>query len=318
MTTKAVASRRAAVLGHPIAHSLSPALHNAAYAELGLTNWAYDAHDVTTEQLPEFLAQMDDSWAGLSLTMPLKSSIQPHLDVIDPLAEVVGAANTVICQYSGGSRMLVGANTDVYGIVASLRTAGLTAAINSAAVLGAGGTAAAALAALAELGCAEPQVLVRSRGRAGALLRAADRMGVHPQWRSFSGPDAVAALLEADVVISTVPAGATDGLVPLLMEARQMRAAGANSGGALDASVEESGALAGESAALGMLLDVVYDPWPTRFAEYWRGTGAVIVPGTAMLLHQAGEQVRLITGQTAPIDVMAQALARAGKPVSAN
>jgi len=295
MTTKAVASRRAAVLGHPIAHSLSPTLHNAAYAQLGLANWTYDAHDVTTEQLPDFLAQMDDSWAGLSLTMPLKSSIQPHLDVIDPLAEVVGAVNTVICQYSGGSRMLIGANTDVYGIVASLRTAGLTTPIESAAVLGAGGTAAAALAALAELGCAEPQVLVRSRGRAGALLRAADRMGVHPQWRSFSGPDAIAALLEADVVISTVPAGATDALVPLLTEAR-----------------------AAKSAALGMLLDVVYDPWPTGLAEYWHATGAPIVPGTAMLLHQAGEQVRLMTGKTAPIAAMSQALARAGKPVSAN
>src|SRR5690625_639180 len=314
MTTKAIASRRAAVLGHPIAHSLSPALHNASYAELGLKNWTYDAHDVTTEQLPDFLAQMDDSWAGLSLTMPLKSSIQPHLDVIDPLAEVVGAANTVICQYSGGSRMLIGANTDVYGIVASLRTAGLTTPINSAAALGAGGTAAAALAALAELGCAEPKVLVRSRGRAGALLRAADRMGVHPQWRSFSGPDAIAALLEADVVISTVPAGATDALVPLLTEAREMRAAGATPAGG-----SAAGAIsAGEAAALGMLLDVVYDPWPTGFAEYWRGTGAPIVPGTAMLLHQAGEQVRLMTGKAAPIAAMSQALARAGKPVSAN
>src|SRR5699024_6865862 len=175
MTTKAIETRRAAVLGHPIAHSLSPALHNAAYAELGLANWTYDAHDVTTEQLPDFLAQMDDSWAGLSLTMPLKSSIQPHLDVIHPLAEVVGAAHTVICQYLRGGRMLIGANTAVSGIAPSLRPAGLTTPITSAAALGAGATAAAALAALAELGCAQPQVLVRSRGRAAALLRAAYR-----------------------------------------------------------------------------------------------------------------------------------------------
>src|SRR5690625_5998680 len=106
MTTKAIASRRAAVLGHPIAHSLSPALHNAAYAELGLKNWTYDAHDVTTEQLPDCFAQMDDSWAGLFLTMTPKSSIQPHLDVIDTLDEVVGAANTDLRLYSGRSRML--------------------------------------------------------------------------------------------------------------------------------------------------------------------------------------------------------------------
>jgi len=290
-------ARRAAVLGSPIAHSLSPALHNAAYLELGLEGWSYGSHDVTSEQLPAFLEQLDSSWAGLSLTMPLKSSVQPHLDVIDPLAEVVGAVNTVICQYTGASRMLVGANTDVYGIVAALRTAGLTTPISSAVVLGAGGTAAAALAALAELGCPEPQVLVRSRGRAGALLLAADRMGVHPQWRSFSGPDAIEAITGADVVISTVPAGATDSLVDLISEAR-------------------SGDGVGGSASLGMLLDVVYDPWPTPLAAYWQTQGAPIVPGTAMLLHQAGEQVRLMTGNQAPIDVMSAALEAAGKPVS--
>src|SRR5690625_3004886 len=288
--TNSSGPRRAAVLGHPIAHSLSPALHNSAYAQLGLDNWTYDAHDVTSQALPEFLAQMDSSWAGLSLTMPLKTSIQRHLDVIDPLAEVVGAVNTVICQYSGGNGMLIGANTDVYGIVAALRTAGLTSPIKSAAVLGAGGTAAAALAALAALGCTEPQALVRSRGRGGALLRAADRMGVHPQWRSFVGPDAISALVEADVVVSTVPSGATDQLVELLTAA--------------------------EPARLGMLLDVVYDPWPTNFAAYWSSTGAPIVPGTAMLLHQAGEQLRLMTGKPAPIAVMAGALEAAGKPVA--
>lgn len=293
--TNSSGPRRAAVLGHPIAHSLSPALHNSAYAKLGLDKWTYDAHDVTSQALPEFLAQMDSSWAGLSLTMPLKTSIQAHLDVIDPLAEVVGAVNTVICQYSGGNRMLIGANTDVYGIVAALRTAGLTSPIKSAAVLGAGGTAAAALAALAELGCTEPQVLVRSRGRAGALLRAADRMGVHPQWRSFAGPDAISALVEADVVISTVPSGATDQLVELLTASRS------------DASAP---------GKLGMLLDVIYDPWPTNFAAYWSSTGAPIVPGTAMLLHQAGEQLRLMTGKPAPIAVMAGALEAAGKPVA--
>src|SRR5690625_4979357 len=238
---------------------------------------------------------MDSSWSVLSLTMPLKTSIQRHLDVIEPLAEVVGAVNTVICQYSGGNRMLIGANTDVYGIVAALRTAGLTSPIKSAAVLGAGGTAAAALAALAELGCTEPQVLVRSRGRAGALLRAADRMGVHPLWRTFSGPDAIDALLGADVVISTVPAGASDGLIELLTAAR---------------------AESGNESRLGVLLDVVYDPWPTPLASYWQESGAATVPGTAMLLHQAGEQLRLMTGRIAPIDVMSAALAAAGKPVS--
>lgn len=297
-------ARRAAVLGHPISHSLSPALHSAAYAALGLSNWSYAAHDVTSEALPQFLADLDSSWAGLSLTMPLKSSIQPHLDVIDPLAEVVGAVNTVLCQYTGstgGTRILVGANTDVHGIVASLRTAGLTTPVRSAAVLGAGGTAAAALAALAELGCTSPQVLVRSRGRAGSLLLAADRMGVQPQWRSFSGPDAVAAVRGADVVISTVPAGGADVLIPLL-------------GGPDPLGDDAAGGSADSSWNPGVLLDVVYDPWPTPFAQFWRASGGVSVPGTAMLAHQAAEQIRLMTGRQVDLAVLDSALRAAGRP----
>jgi len=281
--------RRAAVLGHPIAHSLSPALHNAGYQAVGLTHWSYDAHDVTVEQLPGFLRDLDESWAGLSITMPLKHVVAEEVDIIHPLAEVVGAVNTVLFQTSRGGRLLVGANTDVYGIVASLQEKGVSR-VSSAAVLGAGGTAAAALAALGELGCSSPHVLVRSRGRAGGLLRAADRMGVHPQWRSFSGDDAFAAIREADVVISTVPAGATDAVAKRL-----------HSDGAGISSV---------------LLDAVYDPWPTPLASIWAQLGGKIVPGTAMLMHQAAEQFRLMTGIVAPIDAMRDALSAAGKPVS--
>ena len=114
-------TRRAAVLGHPVAHSLSPTLHRAAYAALGLDEWAYDPVDVTEEQLADFVAGLSDEWVGLSLTMPLKQTVLPLLDHVEPLAQVVGAVNTVLLQGSGPARTLVGANTDVHGLVAALR-----------------------------------------------------------------------------------------------------------------------------------------------------------------------------------------------------
>jgi shikimate dehydrogenase len=112
------ASRRAAVLGHPIAHSLSPALHRAAHRALGL-DWSYEAIDTTEEQLPAVVGRLDASWAGLSVTMPLKVAMMGLVHVVEPLAEVVGAVNTVLV--TEGGAMLVGANTDVFGIVAALR-----------------------------------------------------------------------------------------------------------------------------------------------------------------------------------------------------
>ncbi len=147
--------RRAAVLGHPIAHSLSPRLHRAAYAALGLEGWRYDAVDVTEEALGAFLAGLTDEWAGLSLTMPLKQTVLPLLDHVEPLAAVVGAVNTVLVQGGGARPVLTGTNTDVHGIVVALAEAlgpqALSGAqpVRIAAVLGAGATAASTLAALA-------------------------------------------------------------------------------------------------------------------------------------------------------------------------
>jgi shikimate dehydrogenase len=265
------APRRAAVLGHPVAHSLSPTLHRAAYASLGLTGWRYDAVDVTEGALPEFVAALDESWVGLSLTMPLKQTVIPLLDHVEPLAEVVGAVNTVLLQ----GRTLIGANTDVYGIVTAL---GLDGPAGSAAVLGAGATASSTLAALAQLGCTSPVVYVRSVARAGGLMRAAHRMGVTPVYRTLD--KAAAEIGRADVVVSTLPPHAADTL---------------------------AGSLAGAGAG-GVLLDVAYDPRPTALSVAWRALGGVAVPGEQMLLHQAAEQVRLMTGHPAPLEAMSAAL----------
>lgn len=112
--------RRAAVLGSPIAHSLSPVLHRAAYAELGLDDWSYDRFEVDEAALPGFVAGLDASWAGLSLTMPLKRAIIPLLDEISATAASVEAVNTVVLTEDGRR---VGDNTDIPGMIAALRSA---------------------------------------------------------------------------------------------------------------------------------------------------------------------------------------------------
>ena len=271
------AVRRAAVLGHPVAHSLSPVLHGAAYAALGLDGWRYDAVDVTEDALTTFLRDLDGSWAGLSLTMPLKQTVLPLLDHVEPLAEVVGAVNTVLVHGAGAGRTLTGANTDVHGLVRALGEAGVDGDVRTGAVLGAGATAASTLAALAQLGCTSPRVYVRPQARAGGLLRAALRMGVEPRLCRLD--DAAAEIARADVVVSTLPAHAADGLAA-----------------ALPASVE------------GALLDVCYDPSPTALGSAWAARGGAVVGGERMLLHQAAEQVRLMTGRVAPLDAMDAAL----------
>jgi shikimate dehydrogenase len=189
---------RAAVFGSPIAHSLSPALHRAAYAELGL-DWSYQAVEVTEATLPTAL---DGDWAGLSLTMPLKRAVLPLLDEVSALATAVGGANTVL--YEGGRRR--GDNTDVYGIVTALAQAGV-ASPASAIVLGGGATAASAVAALRELGIAKTTLAVRDPARAVEAAAAADRLEVAVQVAPL---DDLAALLPVDLVISTLPAGGAD------------------------------------------------------------------------------------------------------------
>lgn len=270
------------MLGHPIGHSLSPVLHRAAYQALGLTDWRYDSVDVAEAELAGFVAALDASWAGISLTMPLKQRVLPLLDHVEPLAETVGAVNTVLVQPVGRSVTLTGANTDVHGVVAALRErmASGAPAPRSAAVLGGGATAASTLAALGELGCTAPVVYVRSIGRSGPLQRAAHRMGLTPSVRTLDR--AAAELGDADVVVSTLPAGASD---------------------------DVAGALVGPVD--GPLLDVVYSPARTALVTAWEAAGGVAVGGARMLLHQAAEQVRLMTGHPAPLEAMDAALREA-------
>jgi shikimate dehydrogenase len=257
---------KAAVLGSPIAHSLSPVLHTAAYAALGLGDWTYAAIECDEAGLPGVLAI--PGWAGLSLTMPLKRAVLPLLDRTEPLAVEAGGANTVV--FEGGARL--GYNTDVPGMVAALAEAGVTAPAG-ATILGAGATACAALAAVREIGLSSAVVLVRDRARTGDLLAAAGRLGMAVELRPFGTE-----VRDGDLLISTVPVGAADFYAE---RARRSR------------------------LGFSAVLDVVYHPWPTPLAQAATRSGAIVVSGFDLLLHQAVRQVELMTGiKPAPLDDM--------------
>jgi shikimate dehydrogenase len=255
--------RRLAVLGSPIAHSLSPRLHAAAYAELGLDH-EYGAIELTGDALPGFLDGLDASWRGLSLTMPLKRDVVPLLDDPHPLVEETGVANTVVLD----SGVRSGFNTDVHGIVAALADAGLTTA-RTAILLGAGATARSALAALQGLGVGRFTVAVRDPARADDLVAQALAAGVEVELTGLGGLDAHPAV---DVVVSTLPNG-VERVVELPMAVRTH----------------------------AVVLDVAYDPWPTPLAASVEAVGGRVAPGLAMLLHQAVAQVRVFAG--GPVDV---------------
>lgn len=275
MPARATDRRRAAVLGSPIAHSLSPALHRAAYAELGLEGWTYDRFDVDEEALPGFFEQLGPEWAGLSLTMPLKRAVIPLLDGITETAASVDAVNTVVLTEDGRK---TGDNTDIPGIVAALREHGIEK-VETAAVLGAGATASSALAALARICTGEVAVYVRSEARAAEIRGWAERLDVTVRIADWADAEEA---LRAPLVVATTPAGATD---------------------ALAAAVPEMPAT---------LFDVLYDPWPTALAARWSGYGGAVVSGLDLLLHQAVLQVEQMTGRApAPLAAMRRAGERA-------
>ncbi|MGW2470392.1 shikimate dehydrogenase [Streptomyces bauhiniae] len=275
MTSKAVDCRRAAVLGKPIAHSLSPVLHRAAYAELGLGDWSYDRFEVDEAGLAGFFAGLGPEWAGLSLTMPLKRAVMPLLDEVSETAASVDAVNTVVFTEDGRK---VGDNTDIPGMVAALREHGIEE-VESAAILGAGATASSALAALARICPGEVVVYVRSAARAAEMREWGERLDVDV--RTADWADAAEAL-RAPLVIATTPAGTADALATAVPERPTT------------------------------LFDVLYDPWPTELAARWSMFGGAVVGGLDLLVHQAVLQVERMTGRTpAPLEAMRRAGERA-------
>jgi shikimate dehydrogenase len=261
---------RAAVLGKPVGHSLSPVLHTAGYAAAGLAGWSYTAIECAETELAALVAGLGPEWAGLSLTMPLKEVALAVADEVAPLAATLGAGNTLV-RAPGGWRA---ENTDAPGIVEAL---GVVPGGAQVVVLGAGGTARAALGAAARIGAAQVTVVARRREVLARLEPVAAALGVALTGAGW--PDAPDLLARADVVVATVPAGAAD---PLAAVARWRPGA--------------------------VLLDVVYHPWPTPLAAAAAAAGCRVVSGWELLLAQAAGQFTLYTGVAAPVDAMRAAL----------
>jgi shikimate dehydrogenase len=258
--------RRCAVLGSPIEHSLSPALHAAAYISLGL-NWSYERVRVDQKQLAPFVDSLDVSWRGLSLTMPLKEAVL-ELGEVDELARLAGAGNTLILER--GTRRVF--NTDVGGLTWAVRN--VTAApVPRVTILGAGATARAALIAAAQLGAQQVSVVARTPSRAEPFRALSHDVGVELDIRPWSTP-----LPDADLAVSTVISGAADSIAPA----------------------------AAHSAPV--VVDVIYDPWPTVLATTAQQAGCTVISGRDLLVGQALLQIELMTGRPVAADVLYAAL----------
>ncbi|GAB2933297.1 shikimate dehydrogenase [Micromonospora polyrhachis] len=267
---------RAAVLGKPIGHSLSPVIHNAGYAAVGLTGWSYVAIECAEAELPDLVAGLGPEWVGLSLTMPLKEAVLDVADEVAPVAATVGAANTLVRRPDGS---WYADNTDVGGMVRVLTDAGVTGGA-TVTVLGAGGTARAALAAAAQLKADGVTVVARRPEAIDELRPAAAALGV--PLSGVAWLDAPAHVT-ADVVISTVPKGVADPLAGQVTWRPET-----------------------------VYFDALYDPWPTPLAASAAAAGCRIVSGLDLLLAQAIGQFELFTGVAAPATQMRTAL-RAGR-----
>lgn len=257
---------RCAVLGDPIAHSLSPALHRAGFAAAGL-HWQYDALRVPAGGLVDFLAGLDDGWRGLSLTMPLKREAMSLADHLSERATLVGAANTLLVDGRGEAGVRAD-NTDLPGAVAALQER-YDGPVRAGTVLGGGATAASTGLALCELGAGRVTLLVRSPERAADTVAALRR---HP-----SAPEVVVGSLAedravGDVVVSTVPASA------------------------------QTPELVARCADVPVVFEALYDPWPTPLAA--SAGERTLVGGLDLLVHQAALQFEAFTGLPAPLAEM--------------
>lgn len=261
---------KCAVLGDPVEHSLSPVLHQAAYAELEMSDWSYTSTRVQAGGLAKYVADLGGDWPpsrwrGLSVTMPLKREAYELARSKSPRAQLVGAVNTLVRSSHGW----VGDNTDLPGAVAAIRErAGEGFSCTSGAILGAGATAASTGLALAELGASRITLLARNPGAAGETIEMISRHRSKPVVSVLpldSAADGV------DVVVSTVPAKAQ---TPELID---------------------------RWASTPVVFDVVYDPWPSPLLSV---TPGVAVSGLDLLVHQAVLQFELFTGRTAPLAAM--------------
>ena len=268
--------RRAAVLGSPVAHSLSPALHRAGYAAAGLVGWQYEPIECDAATLPELVGKSGPEWAGFSVTMPGKAAAAAVADERSPRVAALGVANTLVRRNGGW----FADNTDVDGLIGALRAAGAPAP-RTALILGGGGTAASVIAALAELGTTDVVIAGRRPQRTAGVVELAGVLGLRIRAIGWELDPIGEAADGADLVVSTVPAGAADSLAERLQ-------------------------------AVPTLFDVLYHPWPTPLAAMGV-PGRITLTGLDMLLHQAFRQFELMTGVPAPVQAMRAGLLAGSK-----
>jgi shikimate dehydrogenase len=260
------ASHRAAVLGKPIAHSLSPALHRAGFHAVGLVHWTYDRMECDAAQLPGLLENAGAEWAGFSITMPGKAAAAAAAQSRGSRVDLLGAANTLLRTPEGWRAE----NTDVDGVIGALGAAGVRA--DSVLVLGGGGTARSVVAAVAEMGVAAVVLAGRHPAGISQCAELAGSLGLQVTLSDLSVDSISRCTSGVQLVVSTVPAGAADHLAAAL-------------------------------ASVPALLDAVYSPWPTPIAAA-AGPGRITVTGLDMLMHQAFSQFELFTGIPAPKSAM--------------
>ena len=256
------------MLGSPIAHSRSPQLHLAAYRALGLDDWTYDRIECTADELPTVVSNFSPEWVGVSVTMPDKFAALQYADEHTSRAELVGTANTLVRTATGWRAD----NTDIDGV-----TGALGEASGHAIVVGSGGTAPAVVVGLVELGVQRITVVARDREKVSAVVDLASKVGVDASWCDINGPDVAQVVASADAVVNTVPAEAAAQYAAVL-------------------------------SATPVLLDAIYDPWPTPLAAAVEAEGGRVINGLQMLLHQAYAQVEQFTGLPAPKEAMRAAL----------
>ena len=282
-------TRLVGVIGSPISHSLSPLLHNSAFAALGLgATWHSLAFDVAPGQAADALAAMRRAdISGLSVTMPHKADVVALVDECTEVAQRLNAVNCIV-RTEG---VLLGTNTDGEGFVASLaRGADFTPAGRRCVVIGAGGAARAVVLALANAGASRVSVLNRTSERATTAAALAGRAGSVVSLGTRAVAEAVGS---ADLVVNATPFGM----------------AGASPAGADPWLVAPQLLHEGQVAA-----DLVYAPRPTRWLVEAAAAGARSVDGLGMLVHQAAAQLVLWTGEPAPVEAMWEAAEAADPP----
>lgn len=247
---------RCAVLGSPINHSLSPAMHRAAYAELGL-DWAYDAVEVEAGMLATFLGALGDDVRGFSVTAPLKREAADVAQLCSTDVELLGIANTLVVD----DGIVHASNTDIGGVVGALREHDLRT-VGSARIVGGGATAVSVVQALTTMGVSRVEIVVRDLSRGQDAADAARGAGTEVRIRSFDEP----MIDKVDLLVSTVPGEAIGSRSHELVESSRA------------------------------VLDVVYDPWPTALASAAADAHLAVVSGLDLLAHQAALQVELMTG----------------------